>query len=60
MTKAQREAINPAAEGLLVYQTDAPRGFWYYDLPTPLRGDNLPQVAGYLQAMQALLQVLTS
>lgn len=33
MTDAQRIAIAPnaAAEGLLVYQTNAPSGFWYWD-----------------------------
>jgi hypothetical protein len=31
MTFAQRGAITSPAEGLLVYQTDAPEGFWYYD-----------------------------
>lgn len=30
MTGAQRTAIDPAATGLLVYQTDAPDGFYYY------------------------------
>jgi hypothetical protein len=31
MTAAQRGAITLPAAGLLVYQTDAPAGFWYYD-----------------------------
>lgn len=33
MTDAQRIAIAPnaTAEGLLVYQTNAPAGFWYWD-----------------------------
>ena len=30
MTSSTRTGINPAAEGLLVYQTDAPAGFYYY------------------------------
>ena len=30
MTAAQRSVINPAATGLLVYQTDPPAGFYYY------------------------------
>ncbi len=34
MTAAQRTAITPAATGLLVYQTDAPAGF-YYNSGTP-------------------------
>ena len=33
MTEAVRTGmvLNPASEGLLVYQTDADEGFWYYD-----------------------------
>jgi len=31
MTSEQRSGINSAATGLLVYQTDAPAGFYYYD-----------------------------
>lgn len=31
MTSAQRIAIGSPANGLLVYQTDAPNGFWYYN-----------------------------
>src|SRR5436190_23421633 len=31
MTAAQRIAIVTPANGLLVYQTDAPIGFWYYN-----------------------------
>ncbi len=30
MTAAQRIAINAPAEGLLVYQTNSPVGFWYF------------------------------
>ena len=30
MVGSERTGINPAAEGLLVYQTDAPAGFYYY------------------------------
>ncbi|AZQ44870.1 hypothetical protein [Nonlabens ponticola] len=31
MTETQREAISTPATGLLVYQTEDPSGFWYYD-----------------------------
>lgn|GEM_PF-2239080 len=31
MTASQRTVINPAALGLLVYQTDSPSGFYYFD-----------------------------
>ena len=31
MTSAQRTAIASPANGLLVYQTDAPSGFWYFN-----------------------------
>jgi uncharacterized protein (TIGR02145 family) len=31
MTSSQRAAINPAAPGLMIYQTDAPAGFYYYN-----------------------------
>lgn len=31
MTTAQRTAINSPAKGLLVYQTEAPSGFYFYD-----------------------------
>ncbi len=31
MTGTQREAINKPAKGLLVYQTDAIAGFWFYN-----------------------------
>ena len=31
MTAAQRTAIATPATGLLVYQTNAPAGFYYYD-----------------------------
>jgi|GEM_PF-1543623 len=34
MTLAQRGAIASPANGLLIYQTDASRGFWYYDTPS--------------------------
>lgn len=30
MTSVQRTGINPAATGLLVFQTDSPSGFYYY------------------------------
>ena len=42
MTQAQRTAIAAPAAGLVVYQTDLSRGFYYYDanlLPAEL-GDN--------------------
>ena len=31
MTKAQRNAINSPAEGLIIYQTNDTIGFWYYN-----------------------------
>jgi hypothetical protein len=31
MTMTQRNAINNPAEGLMVYQTNGSKGFWYYD-----------------------------
>jgi hypothetical protein len=31
LTMVQRNAINNPAEGLMVYQTNEPKGFWYYD-----------------------------
>jgi hypothetical protein len=31
MTMAQRTAIQNPAEGLMVYQTDGVKGFWYWD-----------------------------
>jgi hypothetical protein len=31
MTESQRDAISPAATGLLVYQTDGTTGFYYYN-----------------------------
>jgi hypothetical protein len=31
MTMLQRNAINNPAEGLMVYQTNGTKGFWYYD-----------------------------
>lgn len=31
MTAAERDAISPAATGLMVYQTDATAGFYYYN-----------------------------
>ena len=31
MTMAQRTAIQNPAEGLIVYQTDSTKGFWYWD-----------------------------
>jgi hypothetical protein len=31
MTSVQRTAIASPANGLLIYQTDAPAGFWYFD-----------------------------
>ena len=31
MTAAQRDAINPAATGLMIYQTDGKPGFYYYN-----------------------------
>lgn len=34
MTQVQRTAIGSPANGLLVYQTDNTRGFWYYDATT--------------------------
>jgi len=35
MTGAQKTAIASPANGLLIYQTDAPLGFWYYDAILP-------------------------
>src|ERR1700709_1168530 len=35
MTQAQRIAIATPADGLLVYQTDAAKGFYYYNGTTP-------------------------
>ncbi len=32
MTLAQKAAIVSPAQGLLVYQTDSTKGFWYYDM----------------------------
>jgi hypothetical protein len=31
MTKSQRMTIKKPAEGLMIYQTDSLRGFWYFD-----------------------------
>lgn len=31
MTASERTAINPAAQGLIVYQTDGTQGFYYYN-----------------------------
>ncbi len=31
MTMAERNNIQNPAEGLMVYQTDSTKGFWYYD-----------------------------
>ncbi len=31
MTETQRDAINPAATGLMIYQTDGTPGFYYYN-----------------------------
>lgn len=31
MTATQRTSIASPAEGLMVYQTDGSKGFWYYD-----------------------------
>lgn len=31
MTSTEKTAIGTPATGLLIYQTDAPAGFWYYD-----------------------------
>ena len=31
MTETQRDAINPAATGLMIYQTDGTAGFYYYN-----------------------------
>ena len=31
MTAAQRDAISPAAAGLMIYQTDGTAGFYYYN-----------------------------
>jgi hypothetical protein len=31
MTMAQRNAIQNPAEGLMVYQTDSTKGYWYWD-----------------------------
>tara|TARA_B110000091_G_scaffold151875_1_gene161721 strand:- start:241 stop:495 length:255 start_codon:yes stop_codon:yes gene_type:complete len=32
MTAAQRDAISPAATGLMIYQTDGTAGFYYYNV----------------------------
>jgi hypothetical protein len=31
MTEIQRDAISPAATGLMIYQTDGTPGFYYYN-----------------------------
>lgn len=31
MTMAQRNAVHNPAEGLMVYQTDSSKGYWYFD-----------------------------
>jgi hypothetical protein len=31
LTATQRSSISSPAEGLMVYQTDGSKGFWYYD-----------------------------
>ena len=31
MTETQRDAISPAATGLMIYQTDGTVGFYYYN-----------------------------
>jgi hypothetical protein len=31
MTSIKRTSISSPAEGLMVYQTDGSKGFWYYD-----------------------------
>ena len=31
MTETQRDAISPAATGLMIYQTDGTAGFYYYN-----------------------------
>ncbi len=41
ITSAKRTAITTPATGLLVYQTDAQNGFWYFDGPYLETNDNI-------------------
>lgn len=49
MTQSERTAINPVAQGLIVYQTDGSHGFYYYDggwIKLINNVDALPAVSG--------------
>lgn len=66
MTAAQRTSIQTPAEGLMVYQTDAPAGFWYYrggqwinTFPSNGAGKNTLILADSITNAEAQLKIAT-
>jgi len=60
MTQTQRDAISPAATGLMIYQTDGTAGFYYYNGGSWVAYYSQDEVDGLIASLDARIRALES